>query len=182
MFGARSEKKSGQVPWEISSLIGDFFFMPAKEVKDESSYLTSTAKESLAEENRKLDEKRREIEEEKAQIEEQRKQLLAIVKRRPSSPETIRDTKTGLTEGQVKSLAVNRIVIQAGELTWLSITEDENPAYQIMMRPGERIEREAGKFQLDIGNAGGIEITFNGTDLGSQGRNGQVVHLVLPRE
>ncbi len=101
----------------------------------------------------------------------------------PNTPQEIKQEANPETKpAQSVNLTVNKIVLQAGELTWLSITEDENPAYQIMMRPGDRIEREAGKYQLDIGNAGGISINLNGTDLGSQGRSGQVVHLILPRE
>ena len=101
----------------------------------------------------------------------------------PNATQSIKqDAKPGTNPAESVNPTVNKIAIQAGELTWLSITEDENPAYQIMMRPGDSIEREAGKFQLDIGNAGGISISLNGTYLGSQGRSGQVVHLVLPRE
>ncbi len=76
----------------------------------------------------------------------------------------------------------NKLVIHANELTWISITEDNSQPYQIMLRPGDNLERTAGKFLLDVGNAGGIVVNFNGADLGVPGQSGQVVHLVLPRE
>lgn len=76
----------------------------------------------------------------------------------------------------------NKLVIHANELTWINVTEDDNEPYQAMLRPGDNLERTAGKFQLDIGNAGGVVITFNGRDMGMPGRSGQVVHLVLPPE
>ncbi len=76
----------------------------------------------------------------------------------------------------------NKLVIHANELTWISVTEDGGPPYQIMLRPGDNLERTAGKFMLDIGNAGGIVVNFNGTDMGVPGRSGQVVHLILPQE
>lgn len=76
----------------------------------------------------------------------------------------------------------NKLVIQASELTWISITEDENQSYQIMLRPGDNLERVAGRFVIDIGNAGGISLNLNGEDLGVPGQRGQVVHLILPRE
>lgn len=76
----------------------------------------------------------------------------------------------------------NKLVIQASELTWISITEDENQSYQIMLRPGDNLERVAGRFVIDIGNAGGIALRLNGEDLGVPGQRGQVVHLILPRE
>lgn len=76
----------------------------------------------------------------------------------------------------------NKLIIYANELTWVSVTEDDGQPYEIMLRSGDSFERSAGKFRLDIGNAGGIVINFNGTDLGALGRSGQVVHLVLPQE
>ncbi len=78
--------------------------------------------------------------------------------------------------------ASNKLVIHANELTWISVTEDGGPPYQIMLRPGDNLERIAGKFMPDIGNAGGIVINLNGTDMGVPGRSGQVVHLILPQE
>jgi hypothetical protein len=51
-----------------------------------------------------------------------------------------------------------------------------------MLRPGDNLERVAGRFVIDIGNAGGIALRLNGEDLGVPGQRGQVVHLILPRE
>ena len=73
------------------------------------------------------------------------------------------------------------LVIEAQELTWLRITEGRNPSYQVLLKPGERIERTAvDSFLLDIGNAGGVNLTFQGKPLGSLGKQGQVIHLRLP--
>lgn len=82
------------------------------------------------------------------------------------------------TPGKTKHL-----VIEARELTWIRITEDRNPAYQVLLQPGEKIERSASDyFKLDIGNAGGIDLYFQEKSLGSIGRSGQVVHLRLPEK
>jgi cytoskeleton protein RodZ len=73
------------------------------------------------------------------------------------------------------------LVIEARELSWLRITEGRNPSYQVLLKPGERIERTASDFfLLDIGNAGGLNLTFQGKSLGSLGKQGQVIHLRLP--
>ncbi len=73
------------------------------------------------------------------------------------------------------------LVIEARELSWLRITEDRNPSYQVLLKPGERIERTAADFfLLDIGNAAGINLIFQGKSLGSLGKQGQVIHLRLP--
>ena len=73
------------------------------------------------------------------------------------------------------------LVVEARELTWLRITEGRNPSQQVLLKPGERIERRAADFfLLDIGNAGGVNVTFQGNPLGSLGKSGQVIHLRLP--
>jgi cytoskeleton protein RodZ len=73
------------------------------------------------------------------------------------------------------------LVIEASELTWIEIERDGNPPFEIMMRPGERFaERASEEFNLIIGNAGGVEIRFQGQSLGPLGVHGQVVHLTLP--
>jgi len=75
------------------------------------------------------------------------------------------------------------LVIEARELTWIRITEDRNPAYQALLKPGDKIERMASDyFQLDIGNAGGINLTFQGKPLGSIGKQGQIIHMRLPEK
>lgn len=73
------------------------------------------------------------------------------------------------------------LVIEAREVTWLRIRADMNPPYQLLINPGERIERYADQhFVIDIGNAGGVELKFQGKNIGSIGKSGEVVHLRLP--
>ncbi|MHB8770689.1 MAG: helix-turn-helix domain-containing protein [Syntrophales bacterium] len=73
------------------------------------------------------------------------------------------------------------LVVEAREWAWLRITEGRNPSQQVLLKPGEKIERAAADFfLLDIGNAGGINLIFQGKSLGSLGKSGQVIHLRLP--
>lgn len=74
----------------------------------------------------------------------------------------------------------HKLIIEAQELTWVRIMEDQNPAFQGLLNPGDRIERTADLFQLDLGNAGGVQLTFQGKPLGSPGKRGQVLHMRLP--
>ncbi len=75
------------------------------------------------------------------------------------------------------------LLIEATEDTWLNITEDRNPPYQITLKTGERLSRSAREFYvIDVGNAAGVNITFLGKSLGNIGRKGQVVHLRLPKQ
>lgn len=90
----------------------------------------------------------------------------------------------GTPAAPVKAVPVRtpyKLVIEATETSWLNIVEDDNPPFEILLRSGERIEREAmDKFSVDIGNAGGVVVYFQGKSLGSLGKSGQVVHLNLP--
>lgn len=75
------------------------------------------------------------------------------------------------------------LLIEATEDTWLKITEDRNSPYQITLKTGEKLSRNAREFfVIDVGNAAGVNITFLGKSLGSLGRKGQVVHLRLPQQ
>jgi len=49
-----------------------------------------------------------------------------------------------------------------------------------LLKRGEKIERKAASFDLDIGNAGGIKIQFKGKNIENLGKSGQVTHLRLP--
>ncbi|OGP85373.1 MAG: hypothetical protein A2V87_07895 [Deltaproteobacteria bacterium RBG_16_58_17] len=111
----------------------------------------------------------------------------------PSTPETRAQAST---EGSVPAAAetagrpaltaggkMHHLVIEAQELTWIRITADRGASYQALLRPGDRIERTASDhFQLDIGNAGGLQLTYQGTSLGNLGKSGQVIHLRLPEK
>ena len=73
------------------------------------------------------------------------------------------------------------LVIKASEWTWIQINRDEEPPFEVMLRPGERItEKASEKFGLIIGNAAGVDISFQGKSLGIMGVHGEVVHLTLP--
>lgn len=71
--------------------------------------------------------------------------------------------------------------IEATELTWLNIITDFKPNEEILMKPGEKIIRKASeKFIVYIGNAGGVDVSFQGATLGPLGEHGKVIRLVLP--
>ena len=78
--------------------------------------------------------------------------------------------------------AAYKMTVEATELVWLNITVDNNPPQEVLLRPGEKIYKKASKgFAIDIGNAGGVNLTFQGESLGSLGEHGQVIRLVLPK-
>jgi len=84
------------------------------------------------------------------------------------------------TQAVAESGEVSLLIIKATEETWIRIKADQNPSYQILLKPGEKIERKAASFDMDIGNAGGIKIQFKGKNIENLGKSGQVIHLRLP--
>ena len=85
-----------------------------------------------------------------------------------------------INKNQGDAAETYQITMEAREMTWLKVTADSNPPYEILLQPGEKIEREASRFIVVVGNAGGIDIIFQGKSLGNLGERGQVVHLKLP--
>jgi cytoskeletal protein RodZ len=72
------------------------------------------------------------------------------------------------------------LIIKSTEETWLRIKVDQKPSFQVLLKPGEIIEREGAVFDMDIGNAGGIKMKYKGKVIENLGKSGQVIHLQLP--
>lgn len=71
--------------------------------------------------------------------------------------------------------------LDAREKTWVRIFVDDQQPKEYMFRPGDRLEWKAKKgFEMLIGNAGGIELEFNNTEIGDLGSHGEVVRMRFP--
>jgi len=71
----------------------------------------------------------------------------------------------------------------ATEKTWMRILNDEQQVSDVLLQPKETFSWTARhQFHITIGNAGGIELFFNGISQGRLGKSGEVIRLVLPRE
>lgn len=67
------------------------------------------------------------------------------------------------------------------EKTWVKLIIDDNEPKEYMFRPGRHYEWKAEKsFELMIGNAGGIDLEFNGRKVAKPLKAGQVVRVRLP--
>lgn len=75
---------------------------------------------------------------------------------------------------------VSRLIIKATEETWIRIKADQNPVAKVFLKPGEKIEYKAARFDIDIGNAGGVKIKFRGKEIENLGKSGQIIRLRLP--
>lgn len=72
------------------------------------------------------------------------------------------------------------LIINANEQSWLMITIDDKEKRDMLLQPGEKISLKAEKnFLLTLGNAGGVDIEFNGKKLEPFGPKGMVVSNIL---
>lgn len=75
------------------------------------------------------------------------------------------------------------LIIEATKPTWIKAEIDERKPFEISLKQGEKIKWNAKeKFSVLIGNAGGVNVIFNGNPLGRLGDEGKLVKLVLPKE
>ena len=87
--------------------------------------------------------------------------------------------------GEKEARQQRRHVLKAvtTEKTWVRIVNDENQVSDVLLQPKETFSWTARRqFRVTVGNAGGIELFFDGISLGRLGKSGEVVYLVLPRE
>ena len=70
--------------------------------------------------------------------------------------------------------------LKAVERTWVSVQVDDQREQDITLQPGEGISYRAMKrIQLVVGNAGGLDLTFNDKGLEKFGKSGEVVTLIV---
>jgi cytoskeleton protein RodZ len=70
--------------------------------------------------------------------------------------------------------------IKAVEKTWLHIQSSESPDMDAILQPGENLSlRDGQRIEMRIGNAGGVDLTFNGTALEKLGTSGEVVTVIF---
>ena len=100
----------------------------------------------------------------------------ALVKSAPGQVVPPIEKKEPVSPGEGEDV----LLIRATEETWLRIKIDQNPPFQVLLKPGEVLKRKGTAFGIDIGNAGGIKVTFKGKDIENLGKSGKVVHLQLP--
>jgi cytoskeletal protein RodZ len=72
------------------------------------------------------------------------------------------------------------VVVTATGTSWISGSEGATQVFQGTLQPGESQEfTDPEEVRVVIGNAGAVELTVNGRDLGSPGGDGEVVRLTF---
>jgi hypothetical protein len=125
-----------------------------------------------------VDEQKKVVSKPATVLKERSPEAMANIVQAQPSPKVVPKETTQTTNNSHLNL-----LIEAREDSWLNITEDRSPPYQITLKTGEKLSRKAREFFIiDVGNAAGVNITFLGKSLGNLGRKGQVVHLRLPQQ
>lgn len=76
-----------------------------------------------------------------------------------------------------------RVEVAAVERTWLSITADDREVYSGVLEPAETKELEGhDSARIRTGNAGGVNVVFNGKTIGSLGPRGQVRTVLFTKD
>ncbi|MEK6681365.1 MAG: RodZ domain-containing protein [Nitrospirota bacterium] len=102
----------------------------------------------------------------------------------PSTDKTDKKDASPIQQQQVAQVKKEKkglsLVIKAIEPSWLTVTIDNKDKKDMLLQPEERIILKAEEgFLLTLGNAGGVEIEFNGKKLEPFGPPGRVVSNIL---
>ena len=101
---------------------------------------------------------------------------------KPEVKETSRPAPPPQTAGKATVSEEKPITLQlkAVERTWVSVQVDDQREQDITLQSGEGISYRAMKrIQLIVGNAGGLDMTFNDKRLERFGESGEVVTLII---
>ena len=96
------------------------------------------------------------------------------------APAAASSKKEAKSEALAEEEEPSTLVVRATEETWIRIQADDKESFQVLLKPGEKISHKAARFNMDIGNAGGVRIQFAGKNIENLGKSGQVIHLRLP--
>lgn len=91
-----------------------------------------------------------------------------------------------ITEGDkvdTTTVSQHTLTLKSDETAWVRIVYQDSLVDEGVFESGfSRSWMSPEKFYLKIGNAGGIRLIFDGTDLGLPGKKGQVVTVVVTKE
>ncbi len=99
----------------------------------------------------------------------------------PPAGETATQIAPSETEPDPAQAGARELRIVATETVWLEIGRDDGPGQEYWLEPGDtRTLRAHDSFSLKVGNAGGVDLAFDGRTLPPLGASGQVVRVRLP--
>lgn len=96
------------------------------------------------------------------------------------SPTSIENTVTMESQASSDISEGKKLMISCKERTWISVVIDDTEKKEFMLNAQEMIILNAkDRFDLLIGNAGGVKLILNGKDTEFTGKNGEVKRIKL---
>jgi transcriptional regulator with XRE-family HTH domain len=93
------------------------------------------------------------------------------------------ETKTDVLSPEQQKNEKLRLTIKAKEKTWVMVKRDNEKPFDVILWEGDVANWYAEeRISLRIGNAQGVEITYNGIPLKNLGAKGEVVGIILPED
>lgn len=84
---------------------------------------------------------------------------------------------------QASTILQQTLTMKANEVTWVKVRIDNQEPFDVILRQGDSVTWKANSaFSLLVGNAGGVDVFYNGSKLSTLGRSGESVALKLPRK
>jgi cytoskeletal protein RodZ len=75
----------------------------------------------------------------------------------------------------------HRLEVEAIQKTWIKVVIDNKNTQNVVLKPGEKREWEAGEtMRVELGNAAGVQMKWDGEPLGPMGKPGRAVRFTLP--
>lgn len=75
------------------------------------------------------------------------------------------------------------LVLKGLDLSWVLVKMDDQASSEVILDPGEiKLYHAQKSFTVRLGNAGGVDIQWNGKPLGVLGAVGEVAEIALPME
>ncbi len=106
---------------------------------------------------------------------------LSVQDRAPDSQTMTASPEETITVSTADAEEEMVLEITAIERTWIRIKIDEDRIKEVTIDPQDKITVKAKKqFELFIGNAGGVQLKFNGQAIDVPGKSGQVAKMRLP--
>ncbi len=134
------------------------------------------------EDNKEQDEREKEtlLLEDKIVVDEVTKTTL---KSKPVDETIVLEDSTIPMKREEEKTLLPRFILTANvkSRTWIAICIDDTSVKEYLFQPGQTPRWTAEKgFNILVGNAGGIEFSLNGKEIGNLGPQGQVVRIKLP--
>ena len=96
-------------------------------------------------------------------------------------PEARPEAAPALGEARQQPSEGHTLDVKATELVWIKLRIDSAEPFDVILHRGERIAWKArDTFSLVVGNAGGVEMTYDGIPMKPFGKSGEVVNFKLP--